>query len=187
MGRSLPSEREQESSPVAVYPAHPTFTAIPDRHAKSSTVPPTGSPTLAPKSGYRHRPEDDIIVQPLSQAGFPEPHRTIHRPISPPPKPSIQKQPQTTSINDFPVELQEKIINELAGYLGTPKSSHGSKNWNNAMRHPRRKQLSNLSLVSRIWKLLIQERLYRHSEYFEQEEAPIVRLIEYSQDQGDQG
>ncbi len=165
MGRSLPSEREQELSPVvAVYPAHPTFAAIPDRHAKSSTVPPTGSPTLAPKSGYRHRPEDDILVQPLSQAGFPEPHRAVHRPISPPPKPPIQKQPQTTSINDFPIELQEKIINELAGYLGTPKSSHGSKNWNNAMRHPRRKQLSNLSLVSRIWKLLIQERLYRHSE-----------------------
>ena len=165
MGRSLPSEREQEvSSVLAVYPTLPSLAAGVDRHAKTSTAPPTGSPTLAPKAGYRYRPEDDILVQPLSQAGFPEFHRAIHRPITPPSTPPTQAQPQTKSIDDLPIEIQESILNHLAGSLGSPKSSHGARNWSNAMRHPRRKQLSDLALVSQTWRPLIQERLYRHSE-----------------------
>lgn len=74
-----------------------------------------------------------------------------------------------TRFTDLPVEIHEGIIDHLYGMLGsTSSSAAGSvyvlKNWSNAMRHPRRRQLSDLTLVSPTWRRIIQERLYRHSE-----------------------
>ena len=166
MGRSLPPERQAEGSPA--LPTHPTLSglaasaAISDRHAKSSTAPPTGSPTLAPRSSYRHRPEDDIHIQTNTQGGYAEVQSVTHYPVSSPSSPPPQRQSPSKSISDLPVEIQETIINYLAGELGAPMSKHSSRNWSNAMRHPRRKTLSDLALVSNTWRPLIQERLYRH-------------------------
>lgn len=166
MGRSLPPERGQESSEVlAGYQALPSLHAGVDRLAKTPTAPPIGSPTLAPRPSYKYRPEDDISVQPISQAGYPELHREVHRPILPPPITPSQKRAQTKSLGDLPPELQESILDHVVGSLGTQKSSIGPRNWSNAMRHPRRRQLSDLALVSKTWRPLIQERLYRHSKY----------------------
>ena len=166
MGRSLPSERQADSSPA--LPTHPTLSslaasaAISDRHAKSSTVPPTGSPTLVPRSSYRHRPEDDIHIQTNTQGGYAEAQSVAHLPVSPPSSPRPQRQSSCKSISDLPVEIQETIVNYLVGELGAPMSTRSSRNWSNAMRHPRRKTLSDLALVSNTWRPLIQERLYRH-------------------------
>lgn len=146
----------------------PPSASFPDRHTKPSTAPPTGSPTLAPKSGYRYRPEDDILVQPLTQASDPAPPRNPYPPTLLPVASSPSAKPHTNGFNDLPTEIHDAIIDHLAGSLGSlgsPNSRLSTRNWSHAMRHPRRKQLSDLALVSKTWRPLIQERLYRHSEY----------------------
>ena len=70
-------------------------------------------------------------------------------------------------LEDLPIEIQEGVLDVLAGNLNSTSSStiernRGMRNWSNAMRHPRRRQLSDLSLVSKTWRRMIQERLYRH-------------------------
>ena len=73
---------------------------------------------------------------------------------------------QATRLQDLPVEIQDRVLGHLVGHLGSTTSTstqgHGSRNWNIAMRHPRRAQVSELALVSHTWRLLIQQRLYRH-------------------------
>ena len=132
-----------------------------------ATAPPTGSPTLAPKPDYRYRPEDDIKVQPLTQSGYPETPRTTN-PSLLPPAPSIPSlKAHTLGLNDLPLEIHGAIIDHLAGMLAPlspPKARLSERDWNSSLRHPRRKQLSDLALVSRIWTPLIQERVYRHSK-----------------------
>ncbi|KAI9808821.1 MAG: hypothetical protein M1827_007196 [Pycnora praestabilis] len=67
----------------------------------------------------------------------------------------------------LPVEIQESILDHLFGVRGSTASSASDsspalRGWSNVLRHPRRRQLSNLALVSQTWRQLIQERLYRH-------------------------
>ncbi|KAI9770221.1 MAG: hypothetical protein M1835_006571 [Candelina submexicana] len=70
-------------------------------------------------------------------------------------------------LQDLPTEIQESVLDYLFGArVSTTSSSAASspvlRGWSNVLRHPRRKQLSNLALVSMTWRQLIQERLYRH-------------------------
>ncbi|KAK4452144.1 hypothetical protein QBC34DRAFT_294007 [Podospora aff. communis PSN243] len=65
-------------------------------------------------------------------------------------------------LNDLPAEIHECILDHLFGFRVSPKSKSSIMRWGTALRHPRRKELSELSLVSRAWRVLIQERLYRH-------------------------
>lgn len=67
-----------------------------------------------------------------------------------------------TSISDLPAEIHECILDHLFGFRVSPASKSSITRWGTALRHPRRKELSGLSLVSRAWRVLIQERLYRH-------------------------
>ncbi|KAA6410292.1 MAG: hypothetical protein FRX48_05713 [Lasallia pustulata] len=83
------------------------------------------------------------------------------------PESPAESTPLGTQFVDLPVEIHEGIIDHLYGILGSTSSSAGGsvhvlKNWSNAMRHPRRRQLSDLTLVSPTWRRIIQERLYRH-------------------------
>ncbi|KAK0724716.1 hypothetical protein B0H67DRAFT_482343 [Lasiosphaeris hirsuta] len=66
------------------------------------------------------------------------------------------------SLNDLPAEIHECILDHLFGFRVSPTSKSSIMRWGTALRHPRRKELSELSLVSRAWRVLIQERLYRH-------------------------
>ncbi|KAH8429049.1 uncharacterized protein LDX57_006720 [Aspergillus melleus] len=68
---------------------------------------------------------------------------------------------------DLPIEIHEAILDYLFGErtsalttAGPGKSS--ARSWNKSLRHPRRKALSNLSLISPVWRSLVQERIYRH-------------------------
>lgn len=71
---------------------------------------------------------------------------------------------------DLPNEIHESILDYLFGARGstlasiTPATSTASS-WSKALRHPRRKVLADLALVSRTWRRLVQERIYRHSEH----------------------
>ena len=74
-----------------------------------------------------------------------------------------------TNLKSLPEETQEAILEHLVGNLSSISSSagvrNGTRNWNNAMRHPRARELTNLALVSPLWRHMIQQRLYRHSKY----------------------
>ncbi|KAK4136279.1 hypothetical protein BT67DRAFT_440433 [Trichocladium antarcticum] len=66
------------------------------------------------------------------------------------------------SINDLPAEIHECILDHLFGFRVSATSKSSITRWGTALRHPRRKELSELSLVSQAWRVMIQERLYRH-------------------------
>lgn len=74
----------------------------------------------------------------------------------------------TTSLDDLPAEIRECILDHLFGYRvsATSKSSLGmpsvTRSWGTALRHSRRRELSSLALVNSDWRVLVQERLYRH-------------------------
>jgi len=88
-----------------------------------------------------------------------------HSPITPA---AIDEHPVLT-LSQLPAEIHECILDQLFGYrvsTSSPSSlsipSVNSRSWSTALRHSRRKELSNLALVCRLWRDLIQERLYRH-------------------------
>ncbi|THD00100.1 hypothetical protein EYZ11_000425 [Aspergillus tanneri] len=68
---------------------------------------------------------------------------------------------------DLPIEIHEAILDYLFGERASALTSVGpskpsARGWNKSLRHPRRKALSNLSLISPVWRSLVQERIYRH-------------------------
>jgi hypothetical protein len=74
-----------------------------------------------------------------------------------------------TTINILPVEIQEGVLDYLFGYRVSTTSisamqisGWGATNLGTAMRHSRRRELTELALVSPTWRDLVQQRLYRH-------------------------
>jgi hypothetical protein len=72
------------------------------------------------------------------------------------------------TLQDLPLEIQRLILDYLFGDIHPVTASStsllpGLKAVSSAMRHPRRKALTELSLVSPAWRDLVQERIYRHS------------------------
>ena len=71
-----------------------------------------------------------------------------------------------THLTDLPEEIQQIILDVILGGLkSVSEQKNGTRNWSNAMRHPRARELSNLALVTPPWRRMVQERLYRHSEF----------------------
>ena len=72
------------------------------------------------------------------------------------------------SLDVLPTEIHEAILDHLFGFRVSPKSKSSvdlacvSKSWGTLMRYSRRKEISQLALVSPVWRHLIQSRLYRH-------------------------
>ncbi|KAL4786541.1 hypothetical protein BJX76DRAFT_355084 [Aspergillus varians] len=66
----------------------------------------------------------------------------------------------------LPIEIHETILDYLFGErTSTFTSACGkspARSWNKSLRHPRRKALSNLALILPIWRVLVQDRIYRH-------------------------
>lgn len=128
------------------------------------------------RSGLDH--EDSDIPLSLQTSLSPETELTQTRVSSPATSIDISMSEPTSpdcfrrSIHfvDLPNEIHESILDYLFGARGstlasiTPATSTASS-WSKALRHPRRKILSDLALVTRTWRRLVQERIYRHSEY----------------------
>lgn len=73
------------------------------------------------------------------------------------------------TVEDLPLEIQGLILDYIFGDLHSVKASStdlqsGVHRLASAMRHPRRKALTDVALVSHRWRELVQERIYRHSE-----------------------
>jgi hypothetical protein len=71
------------------------------------------------------------------------------------------------SIEALPSEVQGLILDYIFGDLhsvtsGSVAFQPGLKNISSSMRHPRRKAVSDLALISPAWRDLVQERIYRH-------------------------
>jgi hypothetical protein len=88
--------------------------------------------------------------------------------LSPVTPPIIDQQPHLT-LENLPAEIHECVLDHLFGYrvsTSSPSSlsipSVNARSWSTALRHSRRKELSNLALVMPLWRDLVQERLYRH-------------------------
>ena len=121
------------------------------------------------RSRAKNQTEDDISVQPLSQ---PEDQilDTSDDPFLIPPPASREVPPCPKShLENLPPEILEGIVGYVVGHLGSTTSDpsgsqHAIRNWNAIMRHPRRKKVADLALVSCTWRRLIQERVYRHSK-----------------------
>lgn len=116
----------------------------------------------------KNQTEDDISVQPHSQGGdrSVEPDDPFLIPVA---APSKSSQYPRSKIDDLPLEILEGVVGHVVGHLGSTSSDpsnslHTVRNWNAVMRHPRRKKVADLALVSSTWRKLIQERVYRHSE-----------------------
>ena len=75
---------------------------------------------------------------------------------------------QHTSILDLPPELLGRVLDFLLGHMSAAISTQisvtpqASKSVASVMRHPRRKALSDIALISRAWRKPVQERIYRH-------------------------
>ncbi|KAI9715241.1 MAG: hypothetical protein M1812_006052 [Candelaria pacifica] len=92
----------------------------------------------------------------------------LNKPVFQPQEDTSQTAPSLgLRLHDLPTEIQESILDYIFGARVSTSSSSAAnspvlRGWSNVLRHPRRKQLSNLALVSMTWRQLIQERLYRH-------------------------
>ncbi|KAI9172263.1 hypothetical protein HJFPF1_01760 [Paramyrothecium foliicola] len=73
-----------------------------------------------------------------------------------------------TDFKELPIEVHEAILDHLFGYRVSATSGSSmrvfcvTRSWGTALRHSRRRELTELSLVSQTWRSLIQQRLYRH-------------------------
>lgn len=72
------------------------------------------------------------------------------------------------SLSKLPVEVQEVILDHIFGYrvsaisCNNMRKTQAARSLGTAMRHSRRREYTQLALVSRTWRILIQQRLYRH-------------------------
>jgi hypothetical protein len=65
----------------------------------------------------------------------------------------------------LPTEIHELVLDHLFGVrASTASNASVSRGWSTALRHSRRRQLSDVSLVNRAYRELVQGRLFKHSE-----------------------
>ncbi|OTB17201.1 hypothetical protein K445DRAFT_310575 [Daldinia sp. EC12] len=88
---------------------------------------------------------------------------------SPVSTPVVVEQNPILTLAQLPAEIHECILDHIFGYrvsTTSPSSlnipSMNARSWSTALRHSRRKELSNLALVCPLWRDIIQQRLYRH-------------------------
>ncbi|KAI1806323.1 hypothetical protein F4811DRAFT_560569 [Daldinia bambusicola] len=88
---------------------------------------------------------------------------------SPVSTPAVAEQNPILTLAQLPAEIHECILDHIFGYrvsTTSPSSlnipSMNARSWSTALRHSRRKELSNLAFVCPLWRDLIQQRLYRH-------------------------
>ena len=172
---SIPLDRNDCSFEIPTTPIPRSLTKSTPR---ALTVKP---PPL--KSRVRNQTEDDISVQSLSQ---PEDQiiDTSDDPFLIPAVPPRKASPCPRShLENLPPEILEGIVGHVVGHLGSTTSDpsgsqHAIRNWNAIMRHPRRRKVADLALVSRTWRRLIQERIYRHSKSYPMGKMTYTELIQ---------
>ncbi|KAK2623846.1 hypothetical protein QTJ16_007027 [Diplocarpon rosae] len=74
-----------------------------------------------------------------------------------------------SALAGLPIEIHESILDHLFGVRASASSRSAAagntkilRGWGTALRHSRRREVSDLALVSKRWRELVQDRLYRH-------------------------
>lgn len=68
------------------------------------------------------------------------------------------------TFSGLPTEIHELILDHLFGVrASTANTTSSSRGWSTALRHSRRRQLSDVALISRSYRELVQGRLFKHS------------------------
>ncbi|KAK4066415.1 hypothetical protein Trihar35433_6842 [Trichoderma harzianum] len=76
--------------------------------------------------------------------------------------------PPARHFEQLPTEVHEAILDHIFGYCvsatsrSTMRISSLTRGWSTALRHSRRRELTALALVNRVWSVLVQQRLFRH-------------------------
>ncbi|ATZ46219.1 hypothetical protein BCIN_01g08550 [Botrytis cinerea B05.10] len=148
--------------------------------ASTPATPGPSTPTVTRAPPIEHTKVDDILnIERPASTPFPRQEsldgEIVERQIEPEilewrePSPIQQQAPDSGSpLCDLPVEIHECILDHLFGFRAAasariiPGKSKVLRGWGTALRHSRRREVSELALVSTQWRSLIQERLYRH-------------------------
>ena len=147
----------------------PTTPLIDRSQCRSTPRALTVKPPPTSKPRFRNQTEDDISVQSLSQAGDQSIDAADDPFLIPVLKSRKDSESPKSHVQNLPPEILEGIFGHVVGHLGSTSSDlsgsqNNVRNWNAIMRHPRRKNVADLALVSVTWRRLIQERVYRHSK-----------------------
>ncbi|KAL3590434.1 hypothetical protein FPOAC2_12625 [Fusarium poae] len=148
------------SNPVSPGSSSPSH----DQAAKTSDFVPPTRPSSTPFPHPDHRHSKPCCLNGFSHGADENP--TADSTASSDTEPIISH--PETNFNDLPIEVHEAILDHLFGYRvsATSRSSMAvssiSKSWGTALRHSRRRELTALALVSDVWRVLVQQRLYRH-------------------------
>lgn len=78
-----------------------------------------------------------------------------------------QEAKRLTQFEDLPIEIHGQILDHLFGVRGLASGvkitgRRTAQRWSKAMRYQRREHIWCLALVSRTWRVLVQQRIYRH-------------------------
>ncbi|KAK2805217.1 hypothetical protein FQN51_000740 [Onygenales sp. PD_10] len=139
--------------------------------ADSLTLPSSPSSVALPKSTHntlyrQQEPDHPDKPPPSQQLSLPLQPLSFELEMSETETPDSLPQDRT-AFQHLPVEIHEAILDHLFGVRGSTLASisptrSSATSWSKALRHPRRKALSDLALVSALWRPLVQERIYRH-------------------------
>lgn len=152
MVSAIPPPQPVSANPLAAVPA--TATVNPGKSICSTSA----------KVPYRDVCEDGMF-SPIPDQSHLRPVIAPTSPISDAGRADRADRAQIQFVH-LPVEIHEVILDHIFGKK-LPANSGGfpAENWSKALRHPRRKSLSNLALTCRLWNELVQSRIYRHSEF----------------------
>lgn len=145
-------------------PVSPGSSSPPLEQTKNSDFIPPTRPSSTPFPHPDHRPAKPCC---LEHDGYdPQWEVSPDSPTLPDEDRSLVQ--QAIGLEQLPTEVHEAILDHLFGYRVSTTSrsvmrvSSVTKSWGTALRHSRRKELTALALVSKTWRVLIQQRLYRH-------------------------
>ncbi|KAI1099680.1 hypothetical protein F4804DRAFT_345309 [Jackrogersella minutella] len=148
------------STPVTPGPASPPL----EQPKPNDFVPPT-RPSSTPFPNAQQG-QTDIRCLTCQPDCFGSDDCMVTSPVS---TPVVVEQNPVLTLAQLPAEIHECILDHIFGYrvsTTSPSSlnipSVNARSWSTALRHSRRKELSNLALMCPLWRDLIQQRLYRH-------------------------
>lgn len=137
-----------EKSPGFVPPVRPSSTPYPSAETRNTIQSCIPHAPGSPLSQQAASPQLSA-TSPSQLASYTTPRPAIHFAL-------------------LPTEVHETILDHLFGYTVSPASiitalaGSSCRSLGTALRHSRRREMTDLALVSRLWRILVQQRLYRH-------------------------
>jgi hypothetical protein len=163
----LPSSYATLFDTTSSQSSSPGPSSSPPQTTKSSLFSPPARPSSTPFT-YLERGVSDVTYpdQILGDGNYTTDDSDIESSVSE--NEEMKDVVPSTNLESLPTEIHEAILDHIFGYrvsatsVSLMKMAHVAGKWGVALRHARRRELSNLALVSTRWRGLVQQRLYRH-------------------------